>query len=629
MAATPTSSEQPFVTSLEKFRFEKARACYCCLMWRLSLIGIVLCLFTVLVPAQVPQTLSYQGRILAAGTNFNGAGRFKFALVSGEAAQTVTHWSNDGTSSAGGPPLNAVKLTVNTGLFQVLLGDLSISNMAPIPPTVFGTAGIKLRIWFGAASNVFEQLTPDQPLGAAGYAMFAANFPSAQINAGTIFASNAITTSGTITAADHLGSGRQLTNVFDRLTGQRNLYRVWERLRQGKGFNALFVGDSLIAGSMETLGNADLRQATLRFFGTNGAFGNAGGHGNLGPNFVTQIPPTRDGVRWFGQFYLITNNGSLLFFPNVQDGFCKADRFTVPYLVKPGNGVLTIKSVTPTTTNILAVINTSLPTNSYATNFIVPLDRYRLRFEAAGGECEIIAPGMWEANATGVRWGWIGENGVDNWETGYHYWTNAIKAYAPDFVGFLQTGGGPDVAIRGAKAGWALFIQDTVKNLWPNADVVVSAVYPIADPNTLNGQHNVLENRILRDFCATNGWMFFDAFNLSPSWAEANTMGWFRDPVHYGPAYVSYLCGLLGRQLGWFDTTAVSFFSGGQSPWSNTTPWLRSGENAYFPSNPIASWPKTPRTPGEAFIGNSNGVLYILTSAPGLPQWVATNKLAP
>lgn len=31
--------------------------------------------------AQVPQRLSYQGRISVSGTNFTGAGQFKFALV--------------------------------------------------------------------------------------------------------------------------------------------------------------------------------------------------------------------------------------------------------------------------------------------------------------------------------------------------------------------------------------------------------------------------------------------------------------------------------------------------------------------------------------------------------------------
>src|ERR1035441_3506005 len=47
--------------------------------------------------AQVPPLLSYQGRLTAAGTNFNGQTQFKFALVNGSG--TVTFWSNDNSSS--------------------------------------------------------------------------------------------------------------------------------------------------------------------------------------------------------------------------------------------------------------------------------------------------------------------------------------------------------------------------------------------------------------------------------------------------------------------------------------------------------------------------------------------------
>lgn len=49
----------------------------------------------------------------------------------------------------------------------------------------------------------------------------------------------------------------------------------------------------------------------------------------------------------------------------------------------------------------------------------------------------------------------------------------------------------------------------------------------------------------------------------------------------------------------------------------------------FFPTNALSSWPTAPRTRGEAYIGNSNGVVYILTSGPGALSWSATNKLAP
>ncbi|MEI6076941.1 MAG: galactose oxidase, partial [Verrucomicrobiota bacterium] len=45
--------------------------------------------------AQIPQLLNYQGRITDGGTNFDGAGLFKFALVN--TTGTTNYWSNDGT----------------------------------------------------------------------------------------------------------------------------------------------------------------------------------------------------------------------------------------------------------------------------------------------------------------------------------------------------------------------------------------------------------------------------------------------------------------------------------------------------------------------------------------------------
>ena len=77
--------------------------------------------------AQVPQIITYQGRVSVNGTNFTGTGQFKFALVN--AAGSVTYWSNDGTSSGGSAPTAFVSLGVTNGLFAVGLGDTSLANM--------------------------------------------------------------------------------------------------------------------------------------------------------------------------------------------------------------------------------------------------------------------------------------------------------------------------------------------------------------------------------------------------------------------------------------------------------------------------------------------------------------------
>src|ERR1051325_2785790 len=77
--------------------------------------------------AQVPQLINYQGRVAVGGTNFNGNGGFKFALVNSNAS--VTFWSNDGSSVAGSEPGSQVPLGVSNGLYSVQLGDTSLLHM--------------------------------------------------------------------------------------------------------------------------------------------------------------------------------------------------------------------------------------------------------------------------------------------------------------------------------------------------------------------------------------------------------------------------------------------------------------------------------------------------------------------
>src|SRR5437762_1669895 len=121
--------------------------------------------------AQVPQLINFQGRVAADGVNFNGTGQFKFALVNGEG--TGTFWSNDGTVAGGTEPVAAVPIPVSQGLYSVLLGDATLTNMLPISAAIFTNGDVRLRIWFNDGTNGFEQLTPDQRIAAVGYAMMA------------------------------------------------------------------------------------------------------------------------------------------------------------------------------------------------------------------------------------------------------------------------------------------------------------------------------------------------------------------------------------------------------------------------------------------------------------------------
>jgi hypothetical protein len=167
-----------------------------------SLIAIGCLQFVLSSHAQVPGIINYQGRIVDNGTNFTGTGQFKFALVNGTSG-TTNYWANDGTSV--GQPSAAVSLSVAKGLYSLLLGDTTVSNMtAAIPASVFTNSDVRLRVWFNDGANGFQQLLPDQRIAAVGYAVMAASVPAGSITALQL-ASNAVTAAslapGAVTAA--------------------------------------------------------------------------------------------------------------------------------------------------------------------------------------------------------------------------------------------------------------------------------------------------------------------------------------------------------------------------------------------------------------------------------------------
>lgn len=135
--------------------------------------------------AQVPNLLTYQGRVAVGTVNFDGTGQFKFALVNTNGG--TTYWRNSpDTTPADGVPDSAVSLAVTKGLYSVLLGDTALANMAAIPASVFTNADVRLRVWFNDGTNGFQLLAPDQRLAAAGYAMTAAGLQLPTTSAGGV-----------------------------------------------------------------------------------------------------------------------------------------------------------------------------------------------------------------------------------------------------------------------------------------------------------------------------------------------------------------------------------------------------------------------------------------------------------
>ncbi len=128
----------------------------------------------------IPGIMTYQGLVTSHGTNFTGAGQFRFALINGSTSTTL--WSNDGAD----PPAAAVAVAATNGLFKVSLGDSAVPNMTTIPMGIFADGDVRLRIWFNNGTDGFAQLRPDQRLTSVGYAGGAATVQDGAITVGKL-----------------------------------------------------------------------------------------------------------------------------------------------------------------------------------------------------------------------------------------------------------------------------------------------------------------------------------------------------------------------------------------------------------------------------------------------------------
>ncbi|MAK27979.1 MAG: galactose oxidase, partial [Opitutae bacterium] len=128
---------------------------------RASLHLFTLLLLCALRADAVPPTLNYAGQVAVNGQAFDGQGLFKFALVNAEG--NASHWSNDGTSAEGSEPQDSVSVSVNGGLYSILLGNSAIPGMSALDPAIFQQEpNLRLRVGFNDGVNGFQQLSPDR-----------------------------------------------------------------------------------------------------------------------------------------------------------------------------------------------------------------------------------------------------------------------------------------------------------------------------------------------------------------------------------------------------------------------------------------------------------------------------------
>lgn len=109
---------------------------------------------------------NYQGRVLVQGVPYTGTGRMKAAIIATTSTSSVfSIWSNDGTSVAGSEPTNFFDVSVTAGVFDIMIGDTTVSGMAAIPAIMFNRDDeLKVRVWFNDGVHGYQQLAPDRRL---------------------------------------------------------------------------------------------------------------------------------------------------------------------------------------------------------------------------------------------------------------------------------------------------------------------------------------------------------------------------------------------------------------------------------------------------------------------------------
>ncbi len=210
---------------------------------------VLACFATVGTPwaKATPEVITYQGRVLDDGVNFDGAGFFKFSVVDDSGTPL---WHHDGTSISNGfptLPTSSLKLVVDNGLFTIALGDSSLSGMVSLPLSILDTNSPRfLRVWFSETGVSFTQLSPDQELFSVPYAYRAATVQP-----------NAIAVSELNTSAV---DGRYVNVSGDTMTGKLTVDNQLEVV-----FDAAFLRFASVGENLEIGTNSGTDNDTLFF----------------------------------------------------------------------------------------------------------------------------------------------------------------------------------------------------------------------------------------------------------------------------------------------------------------------------------------------------------------------------
>lgn len=183
----------------------------------------------------------------------------------------------------------------------------------------------------------------------------------------------------------------------------------------------------------------------------------------------------------------------------------------------------------------------------------------------------------------------------------------------------------------------------------PSTNVVISSVastVPTGTPSEFLSGNTIIGGRTVTfggggNFAWQNLFVACQNLNYSQAgWSIANFVG------NVVGGTIGSAAGNAGSSLVWGGGNAVTLTNTGTFLFSDGNSSRRTlnnyqaaiyarngfllGDGVYMQAtNAVGNWPASAPSAGAFAMVNSNGTVYILTSAPGSTAWAATNKIAP
>ncbi|MCB2153491.1 right-handed parallel beta-helix repeat-containing protein [bacterium] len=110
------------------------------------------------------ETFEYQGRLEEDGQPYSGMARFYFGIYQQNGTDQTFLWTNSGAPNAELPPEQGVPVEVKDGEFLVEIGDVTLSNMNPLPGFLSDEEfPLQMRVWVDVGEGI-QQLPSDRPV---------------------------------------------------------------------------------------------------------------------------------------------------------------------------------------------------------------------------------------------------------------------------------------------------------------------------------------------------------------------------------------------------------------------------------------------------------------------------------